>query len=199
MSEKEKWLPVVGYEVLYEVSNLGRVRSLDRRSSDDRCAIKGRILRQSFHTTGYLKVALWCGTGITRKIHILVLEAFVGPRPVHMDGCHCDGNVRNNKLSNLRWDTRKNNLADRCAHGTDQIGERNPSARLNATDVERIFDLSRSGCSQQQVSDWLGCSQANVGLILRGETWAHLGLAKPIGNSIFGPAPGSQPPMQVNP
>lgn len=55
----------------------------------------------------------------TRKIHHLVLEAFVGPRPDGLETCHNDGVPANNWLTNLRWDTKPNNAKDRRVHGTD--------------------------------------------------------------------------------
>lgn len=54
----------------------------------------------------------------TRLIHQLVLEAFVGPRPNGMEGCHNDGICTNNVWTNLRWDTRAGNAADTKRHGT---------------------------------------------------------------------------------
>jgi hypothetical protein len=66
----------------------------------------------------------------TRKVHHLVLESFIGPRPSGCEACHQDGNRFNNHAENLRWDSRKANHADKKAHGTSQIGERNPFAKL---------------------------------------------------------------------
>ncbi|MGH8035083.1 MAG: HNH endonuclease signature motif containing protein, partial [Lysobacterales bacterium] len=56
---------------------------------------------------------------VNRKVHRLVLEAFVGPCPDGMVGCHNDGDTRNNRLSNRRWDTPGSNNRDKQVHGTD--------------------------------------------------------------------------------
>jgi hypothetical protein len=63
-------------------------------------------------------------------VHRLVLEAFIGAAPAGLEACHNDGNPKNNVLSNLRWDTRRENAADRIAHGTAAIGEKHPMAKL---------------------------------------------------------------------
>lgn len=70
---------------------------------------------------GYHAVKLQNGgrhTRVSVRIHTLVLESFVGPRPDGHVGCHNDGDIDNNAPSNLRWDTQANNLADMKAHGT---------------------------------------------------------------------------------
>ena len=123
-TEPEIWKPVVGYEGHYEVSNLGRVRSLDRvviRSNGRRHRNRGRVLSQVLNEHGYPTTSL-SRSGKSRRslTHRLVLTAFVGPCPPDMEGCHNDGNPANPNLTNLRWDTKINNAADRKRHGTDR-------------------------------------------------------------------------------
>jgi hypothetical protein len=185
MSEQERWLPVVDFEGIYEVSDLGRVRSLDRMRADGRAVIKGRVLKQGKDKRDYVIVDLSRGTSLTRRVHHLVLKAFVGPRPEGMHGCHNDGDKGNNIRENLRWDTRTNNEADKVRHGTSLRGERNHSAKFNDTDIERIFDLRRSGCTQRQIADWLGGSRRHISQILSGKTWTHLG-HKPLDGKKLG-------------
>jgi predicted XRE-type DNA-binding protein len=117
----ERWLPVVGYEGSYEVSDTGRVRSLDRswwQASRHGTLYehfkKGRVLRPGPATAGHMTVVL--GRGNTRLVHHLVLEAFVGPRPDGTEARHGDGNEKNNRLDNLQWDTRGNNSRDKKWH-----------------------------------------------------------------------------------
>lgn len=102
----EEWRPVVGYEGLYEVSNLGRVRSVTTKipGKDGRtCARKGRILK---HTIGdYARVApSKNGVPATKKVCRLVAEAFFGP-PLGRVVDHIDRNRLNDAASNLRWAT----------------------------------------------------------------------------------------------
>ena len=119
----EQWLPVVGYEGLYEVSNTGRVRSLDRIVITKRGHTQfyqGRELSPAVKASGHLSVQI-CREGrfLRRHIHRLVLEAFVGPCPEGMECCHNDGNPANNRVENLRWDTHSSNILDKQGHGTD--------------------------------------------------------------------------------
>lgn len=118
----ENWRPVKGCEDSYEVSDLGRVRSLDRivqrRDGKQRRAL-GRLMAIQSNRSGHKVVRLKRnGCGRNRYVHQMVLEAFVGPRPAGMDACHNDGNPSNNVVSNLRWDTTSNNILDAVVHGT---------------------------------------------------------------------------------
>lgn len=116
----EQWLPIVGYEGLYEVSDLGRVRNveyIDARGSVRR----ERMKRLAIDTSGHLQATL-TKDGKKRRalVHRLVLEAFVGPCPDGMEGCHSpDPNPANNSLDNLRWDTHSENMRDTVRHGTN--------------------------------------------------------------------------------
>lgn len=119
-SSSESWLPVIGHEGLYEVSDQGRVRSIPRSDRMGR-SVKGGLLSRQTLNGGHLLVRLHRDGVITMKlVHHAVLEAFVGPRPEGMEGCHFpDRDPANNRLENLRWDTRSSNHLDRRAHGTD--------------------------------------------------------------------------------
>lgn len=118
----EIWKPIAQFEGLYEVSSLGRVRSLNRKVigkngiSQNR---KGKLLRQSTSHNGYKRVSLR-NLDVKKdfKVHRLVLEAFVGPCPSGMQGCHNDGDQANNHVDNLRWGTRSENEYDKVGHGT---------------------------------------------------------------------------------
>ena len=118
---QERWLPVPGYEGFYEVSDHGRVRSVDRvvvAGSGER-KFAGRVLRLGTNRHGYMLVALRKpGIQKSKRAHRLVLEAFVGPCPEGMAACHENGDKLDNRLSNLRWDTTSSNLYDAVRHGT---------------------------------------------------------------------------------
>ena len=104
------WLPVVGFEGLYEVSSNGRVASLLGRNR--------RILRAG-DSRGYRLVILRRGgMSHTRLVHRLVLEAFVGPRPEGMVARHLNGDPGDNRLENLAWGTQSENNYDKVRHGT---------------------------------------------------------------------------------
>lgn len=117
----EKWLPVVGYEGLYSVSDHGRVRSEDRMIGHNDGSLrhwKGRILKtpcKRIKGKGrrYPSVALWRNNvQTTIRVQYLVLEAFIGPRPPGMEVLHWDDDPTNNALSNLRYGTYRENRDD---------------------------------------------------------------------------------------
>lgn len=128
----ERWLPVVGFEGFLEVSDRGRIRSLDRisevaASCDGRRAytrsFKGRILKGKINPRdgGYLDIPLNGGGKVRNaKVHHVVLEAFVGPMPAGMECCHGNNDPMDNRLVNLRWDTRLANHADKVACGSSK-------------------------------------------------------------------------------
>lgn len=134
MAQIEDWRPVVGFEKLYEVSDLGRVRSLGRTvvcgsrwGTERRMTFQPKLLKpyignKSRSPIGYLGVTLTRGItpsdGRRHLIHHLVLKAFRGPRPHLHEGAHCNGQHFENQLSNLQWKTPKENHLDAVAHGT---------------------------------------------------------------------------------
>jgi hypothetical protein len=134
----ETWLPVPGYEGYYEVSDQGRVRSMPRtllRVDGRPLPLRGRILKPTPNTDGYLHVGLCRGNKKrTRSVHALVLEAFVGPCPTGLEGCHENDVKSDNRLSNLRWDTRSANTYDRVRNGNHH------SARKTECDKGHPFD-----------------------------------------------------------
>ena len=120
---KERWKAVRNFEGEYEVSDHGRVRTVAHtviRPNGSRYPVKSRLRKQKTTHTGHKSVILRKPgrTQVTRRVHTLVLEAFVSPRPDGMECCHNDGNPANNRLENLRWDTRSQNRYDSVKHGT---------------------------------------------------------------------------------
>lgn len=120
----ERWLPVPGYRGIYEVSDRGRVRSLDRDLRDSNGVthtLRGRLTRPTPMSSGHLTVDLTYPGKVRKRhlVHRLVLATFVGPAPDGMEGCHNDGNPANNNVGNLRWGSRSSNMYDKRGHGTD--------------------------------------------------------------------------------
>lgn len=121
---------MVGFEGLYEVSDFGRVRGLNRSvpirdariiTGYHMAAFKGRMLKPSNKRSqcGHLSVTLGAGTGIQKRcsVHVLVLEAFIGPCPYGKESCHKDDDPSNNHKTNLYWGTRSQNLQDAARNG----------------------------------------------------------------------------------
>lgn len=178
--DTEIWKPVVGYEGLYEVSDQGRVRSLPRvvenKGRWKRCKsrVHGRMLDPTQDDSGRLSVMLSRdGKARRYKVHRIVLNTFVGPRPPGMECRHFpDRDQKNNRLTNLSWGTHIENELDKVVHGTLMRGEYHASSKLTADDVGRIFALRESGFLQREIGAQIGICQSHVAAILAGRKWA---------------------------
>lgn len=176
---QEEWRPVVGHEGRYEVSSLGRIRSLDRVVMVRRGArmvparYRGRMLNPHIDNTGYPTVSL---TQVKpTHVHVHVCEAFHGPRPPGYQVAHGDGVRANGRADNLRWATPSENNADKRLHGTvqDQRGEKGPGAKLSDAQVIWIHQ-SRGKIQQREMARHLGIDPSTVSNICTGKRWAHL-------------------------
>jgi hypothetical protein len=117
----ELWMPVPQWGSLYDVSDLGRVRSRPRTvaSKGGVRSAGGRILTPALNGGGYLIVGLHnSGQRRIAGVHQLVVEAFLGPRSPGTEVRHLDGDRSNNRLSNLAYGTHSENMLDKVAHGT---------------------------------------------------------------------------------
>jgi hypothetical protein len=175
----ERWVPVAGFEGAYEVSDLGRVRSLDRVIVvPGRCGrpcekhIRGRILKSAATGRGYLKVFLGQGNG--RYVHTLVAEAFHGQRPEGMEVCHGPGGMTDNRAVNLSWGTaEKNHGPDQVRDGTDLHGDRHHMAKLTWEQVDAIRSREWAARfpSQAALAREYGVCPQTISNILDGKTW----------------------------
>jgi hypothetical protein len=118
----EDWKPIPGYEGLYEVSDLGEVRTLEREWISGRGVrriVKPGIKNKTKDKDGYYRVTLCKSGKKTRKhVHQLVAEAFIGPKPEGLQVRHLDHSRTNNRLNNLKYGTAKENSADRHRNPT---------------------------------------------------------------------------------
>jgi hypothetical protein len=112
----------------------------------------------------------------SRKVHSLVLIAFVGPRPAGLECRHLDGNYRNNRLENIVWGTKAENFADKARHGTVSRlpGVANGRAKLKPPDVIEIRRLGETGMGATAISRQFGVSKSLVQFILQRKLWRHL-------------------------
>lgn len=176
----ERWLPVTGYEGLYEVSDLGRVRSLDRfvydtyRGKPRRRAFRGRILKHIDGPGGYPVVGLSKdGRERMRQVHRLVLDAFTGSRPLNLVSRHGPGGRADARLVNLRYGTPSENESDKVRDGTTDRGEQNPNARLTWGVVLDIRRRVAEGEKQRDVAMLYGIHFAYLNLIVHRKRWAY--------------------------
>lgn len=135
---------------------------------------KWRQLKPASDRTGHLRVTLMPGR-VTVWVHRLVLEAFVGPCPEGMEACHFpDRNPGNNRVHNLRWDTRKHNQADRVLHGTDIRGEKHRRAKLTDEKVREIRHRCGAGEHHRKVAASLGVGKSTVTRVMNNVIWKHV-------------------------
>ncbi len=108
-----EWREVSGTDGLYSVSDEGQVKSRARARTS------GGVLKSWLDHFGYVRVSICIdGKPRQRRVHHLVLEAFVGPRPERMECRHLDGDPANNRLDNLAWGTASENAQDNVRHKT---------------------------------------------------------------------------------
>jgi hypothetical protein len=152
----EEWRDVPQFEGMYAVSSRGRVRSLPRHSGARPSPVGERLLKLSPGPTGYLRVILRReNRSFTVKVHHLVLMAFVGPRPDGMEGLHGNGDELDNRLENLRWGTKSENMRDQVRHGTHVQARKttcpkgHPYTKRNAAGSRICMD-----CRREQYRDY---------------------------------------------
>lgn len=176
----EIWKDVVGYEGLYQVSNLGHILSLQRvqtMSNMVQRTIKQRVLKPTPSEKGYLTVHLVSQDGSRKrlKIHRLVAQAFC-ENPLDLDIVnHIDNDRTNNQSENLEWVTQKDNVEHCIKHNRhktqNQWGENNSSAKLSIKIVLQIRKLHNQGKSCAVISDLTSVSSKRVSSVIRKESW----------------------------
>lgn len=171
--EGECWKQIADFPD-YFISDHGRVASL--RSGE------ARLMKGGPGTSPmrYLRVTLTRTDGkkFARNIHVLVAEAFHGPRPDGMWALHRNGDVADCSAGNVYWGTPQDNSDDRVAHGRSGPGEKNPNVKLDRAKVALIRDKYADGdATQAQLAAEFGVRQAHVSRILDGRSWPTNGVA----------------------
>jgi len=143
---EEEWRNVIGYEGLYEISNLGNIRSIDRNITNKNGVIqffKGRDLKPTHQKDGYIKIKLWKDNKArTNALHRCVALAFINNPNNYEDVNHIDGNKANNTLDNLEWVTRSQNI--KHAYNTklriNKVGRESEQAKYSDTLVTSLIE-----------------------------------------------------------
>lgn len=179
MSEEiEEWRAVAGFEGAYEVSDHGRIRSLDRQGCDGR-RLQGRIFKPGRNEREYPRAVLRKGgDSATRLVHRLVLYAFAGPPPpgaIHTR--HLDGTRNNNRPRNLAWSTCPENFADKVRHGTSNRGTQRGWSKLTPLQVRCVKALIAMGASDRMLGRTFKVTASNISAIRKGRSWWYVEVA----------------------
>lgn len=155
----------------YYITKNGEVWSNPRSKS------KGGWLKSRIGRGNYPIVQL-CANGkvVCRRVSTLILETFVGNRPIGMECCHNNGVRADNRLENLRWDTRSNNAKDAVRHKThrsaNQYGERNLNSKLTEQDIRTMIYIHRTDLfSKKEIAGIYKVSRSCIQNIFNGKTW----------------------------
>ena len=176
---EEIWKDVVGYEGIYMVSSLGRMlskeRTVKRKNGADYLQKESIIEGSDYH--GY-KVTTIAKNKIKKHkfIHVLIAEAFLGPKPEKMEVCHGDGNRKNNCIENLRYGTRSDNVRDAIKHGTYKRppivrGSKRSDAKINEKIAKQIKESDESSYI---LAKKLNISRALISNVRRNKSWTHV-------------------------
>ena len=182
----ETWKAVVGYEGLYEVSDLGRVKSLERyvprfhRGQDTVMHIKEKFMKTPSNGDGYPSTGL-CKNGVrcSFKVHTLVATHFISNPYNKLEVNHIDGNKFNNSTVNLEWLTKLENMQHSWKVGLHTAtalprGSRHGMSKLNEHYVKLILDLRQVGYSQRRVAKIFHVDKNVIALIDHNKLWKHV-------------------------
>ena len=174
-----EWRQIPGFS-RYSVSNTGLVRR-------DVTVHNARPGHSSIHLdpNGYPRCSLTDDNGrsVSRCVHVLVMLAFIGPRPDGMVTCHSDGNPQNNDIRNLRYDTHAGNVHDAIRHGTQVRGAKQHLAKLTDAMVAEIkLRFINEPITQVAIAREYGISRSSMSALIKGETWTHI---EPAGDITF--------------
>jgi hypothetical protein len=172
----EKWKDISGFEGKYQISNIGRVRSLDRITNNRQ--FKGAIKTPQISNTGYYRVHLCTENRKTKpfSIHRLVATHFLpsigGKNVVN----HIDGDKLNNRLDNLEWVTISENTKHSYDTGLQIMGrsEKNPASKYTEGQIREVKKLSKMNYSRKHISEATGVSRAMIHSVLKNKSWTHV-------------------------
>lgn len=182
MDQVEIWKPISGYEGRYEVSTLGRIKSLQRVVESVRngkkifSLRKERIMRPSKSPNGY-RIVTFHTNGVAEhgSVHVIVANNFI-PNPLNLPVInHIDGNKENNEVSNLERCTQSENSlhAYRTGIRIAAVGSRVNGSKLDELQV-RVIKSLKGLLSSSNISNYFKVSAGNINCIYAGKTWKHI-------------------------
>lgn len=182
---EEIWRNISGYKGIYQVSNLGRVRSLDRevynKGNNTLCKVKGKVLKPNKDKGGYQYTIFYDSVlnfRKTYKIHRLVALYFVDGYEEGLEVNHINGIRDDNRSENLEWCTRSHNIRDTFKRGRVAHSEHNNSSKLQNRDVGVIASLYDSGVSQSIIAKAFGVSQTTISNVINNKHYKNSNIEK---------------------
>lgn len=172
----EIWLPIPSFEGFYEVSSMGRVRTLTKSKVHE----AGYIFKLKPHKSGYVyaKLVGYNGKRKSHLVHCLMMQAFnPTPSSTKVEVNHIDGIKHRNVLSNLEWLTHQANILharDVLKVWADNRGEKSGNAKLTDDDVREIRCLWADGMQQKAIAPMFSVSQVRISQIVNRKAWSHI-------------------------
>lgn len=173
-TEKEVWKDIEGYEGRYQVSNLGRVKSLKRKVPNGENSfriIKEKILKTSKKSNEYIKVNL---SGKSYRVHRLVATAFIENPNNYDEINHINGDKRDNRVKNLEWCTREYNMSFNKKLNVMPKGSEHKNSTITEQVAREIKILLNKGHMQKDIANKFNTTVNIVSQINRGLTWKHI-------------------------
>jgi hypothetical protein len=171
-TQTEEWRPVVGFEQDYEISSLGRVRSLKNKTNSK----VGRILKTCL-THGYPYIILYQDNQrFPFSVHVLVARTFLGVVPDGKEVHHIDGSRNNNNLENLAYVSRAHNVSEGYRIGNNRSGEDHEWHKLTVNQVREIRRAYQSGeGGYKNLAKRFNLPWGTIRNIVKGRRWKHIG------------------------
>jgi hypothetical protein len=174
---QEIWKPVVGYEGFYEVSNLGRVQSLDRMCLHQNRFLKGKVLSQKTNRGGYHVVHLRSKFESHPTVHKLVAESFL-PNPNKKPTVnHIDGVKTNNQVCNLEWATHSEQMTHAISTGLysppvlkTYRGEEHGFCKIKDKDLPVILKMREDGLTLKTIASTFNVGISQIHRIVKGKS-----------------------------
>ena len=178
---EEVWLPVIGYDGLYEVSSWGKVKSLRRKTLGIWGGGKmsnGKLLKQTISKFGYIRITLSKnGKPIQFSVHRIVAKAFIeNPKELPCIN-HKDSNRTNNHIENLEWVTYKENSHHAAVNNRFYVlrGEDSKIAKLTNKDILQIRkEYEKNKVGFMKLGKKYGVDTTTIRSVIHGETWQHI-------------------------
>jgi len=161
----EAWKPIPSFP-LYEASTDGTIRRIKT----------GKVLQPTLSDPAYYVVGLYREGSqkvYAKRVHSLIAETFLGPRPSGLNVLHGPGGALDNRLANLSYGTQRQNMLDKERDGTLQKGSSNGAAKLTEGDIPVIRQRAQ-GETYQAIANDYGCSRSAIAFAVKGKTWAHV-------------------------